>query len=614
MRWIRTVVIVVAGVLLFSLARAEEEQKELSFEERHKDKQGIYLLFDVDVELKEDWSYTTKVHKKVKILKEQAKALGEIPISYEKGREIVKDIKAFTITPDGKRYRYSKIQDFSVYESYNMYSDARLKMITLPQVNIGSVLEYETTIVAKRSLIKNAFWHALNLAFSLPTKETNYSVTVPKKFNIQYKEFNLEHKPKIVENGSKITYSWHLTDIDDYREDENFLPPPDLDSVEDAAEFSSIQNWSDISDWYYSLIEKNLKISSEIEKAAMEAVKGLENNKDKVRAVLDYIQDNFRYVSMSFGDNALEPHPTTEVFGNKYGDCKDLSLLCMAMLKVIGIESSMALFNDEFSITDPQYDPPMPSLFNHAVLLVEDLGEGEFYIDPLLDGFDIKEFPLGYQAAYTFIITADGGRFGRFPIFDESRDYTKGELISSINPDGSCLQEMSNQWELDVSIRTRKMFENMSEEDKEKFLHMIEASITSGGEVLESSMKHLEEKYGPISTYIKFKKDDCFPITDGMIIIDRSGFERGSDFTRKERENDIFYAFNSSSERRIIYKIPKGFRISHLPKDLSLDIGFFHLERKYKKEKDQVTISEKARNMRTRLPKEDYNKVKDFYD
>ncbi|MFH1355135.1 MAG: hypothetical protein ABIH19_03195, partial [Candidatus Omnitrophota bacterium] len=45
-----------------------------------------------------------------------------------------------------------------------------------------------------------------------------------------------------------------------------------------------------------------------------------------------------------------------------------------------------------------------------------------------------------------------------------------------------------------------------------------------------------------------------------------------------------------------------------------LDIGFFHLERKYKKEKDQVTISEKARNMRTRLPKEDYNKVKDFYD
>ncbi|MBU0709983.1 MAG: DUF3857 and transglutaminase domain-containing protein [Candidatus Omnitrophica bacterium] len=614
MRLIRAVVIVVAGVLLFGWVCAEEEQKELSFEDRHKDKQAIYLLYDVDVELKEDWSYTTKIHKKLKIIKEQAKELGEIPISYEKGRQTVKGIKAYTITPDGKKYRYSKIQDFSVYESYHMYSDARLKVITLPQVNIGSVLEYEATIISKRSLIKNAFWYALNLAFSLPTEETNYRVTVPKKFNIQYKEFNLKHKPLITENGSKITYSWHLKEIDDYKEDEDFLPPPDLDSVEDAVEFSSIKNWSDISDWYYSLIKKNLKISSEIEQAAREAIKGLEGDRDKVRAVLEYLQDNFRYVSMSFGDNALEPHPTTEVFGNKYGDCKDISLLCMAMLKVIGIKSSMALFNDEFSITDPQYDPPMPSLFDHVLLLVEDLGVGELYIDPLLDGFDIGEFPMGYQGAYTFIITDDGGRFGRFPIFDEGRYHIKGELISNINADGSCLQEMTNQWDLDLSIRTRKMFENMSEEDREKFLHMIDASITSGGEVLESSMLHLEEKYGPISTYIKFKKGDCFPITDGMIIIDRGGFERGSEFTRKERENDIFYAFNSLTDMTIEYKVPEGFRVSHLPKDLSLDIGFLNFKRQYKREKDQVAIIEKVRYIRKRLPKEDYNKVKDFYD
>jgi len=61
----------------------------------------------------------------------------------------------------------------------------------------------------------------------------------------------------------------------------------------------------------------------------------------------------------------------------------------------------MALFNTGFSISDPKFDLPLPSLFDHVILLVEDKKVGDYYIDPLLDGYDLGQYLLNYQGANT---------------------------------------------------------------------------------------------------------------------------------------------------------------------------------------------------------------------
>lgn len=584
------------------------------FEEIHKDKRAIFLLYETTVTINEDFSYTTKVHKKAKILKEEARFMGEIPIPYTKGVEKVVDIKAYTTTPDGKRHRYSKIQDIRMHEGNGMYSDERVKIITLPQVNPGSVLEYEVTVITKQKPIKGAFWHYLDLNFGIPAKKLHLAVTFPKTLNIAYKEFNLDYKPEITETDSTITYSWHLENLYYKPETEDYLPPPTLDSCPNVVEFSSLKSWADISDWYYALIQKNLKITPNIERCAKELAKPHQALKDRVRAVLEYIQDNFRYVSMSFGENALEPHPTDEVFRHKYGDCKDTSLLCMALLKACGIDSCIAFFSDEYSITAPQHDLPMPGLFNHVILLVKDPEGGDFYIDPLLKGYDIGQYHPTYQNAYTFVITEDGGRFDRLPIFDEKRDYKKSKWIATISQDGSASIETEAHWDLTFSIRTRDMFNAMNKEQEKRFLQMLKASIVSGGEMLNYRIEGLDREYGPLTSYSKYQKPDLYPITDDMIIINIQGFKRGSEFTEKERNDPIFCPANALREKASIYRIPEGFYISHIPENITLDIGFFSIERRFKKNKNEVMVTEIQRHRRLELPKEDYKKVKDFFD
>jgi hypothetical protein len=607
--------IVLIGIinLCIGLVFAEEE-KIVSFEEKHQDKDGIFLEYSETYKVNEDWSYRKEEHKKLKILKEEARSMGEIPIPYDKEKAKIIELSAYTTTPDGKRHRYTKTNDVSPYASYPIYSHVMVKMVTMPEVNVGSVIEYKVVIESKGSQIKNAFWKELHFTPNVPTKLFKITLILPKKLDIQYKEFNLTYKPKITQNHTTITYTWEIPDVYDERKAEDYISPPRVEDLIEGVEFSSIKSWKDISNWYYALVQKNLKITPDIESAVQKAIAGKATLKDKVRAILEYIQDNFRYVSMSLGTYSLEPHPTDHVFKNKYGDCKDLSLLCVAMLKVAGIESNVALFRDEFSITDPQYDLPYPNIFDHVLVRVKDEKGKTFYIDPLLKGYDIGEYPLYYQNAYTFVITADGGSLERLPIFAVERDYNKKEINTIINPDGSALSEITSLWPLESSIDTREKLKSLNNTEKEDFYQRLNAMVADGGEVLERRWDNFDNRYGRLTSYIKFKQQDAYLVSDGMIIIDVSGYQREIEFTKEKRENPIFFPGASCYEAITTYQIPKGFRIISIPRNIGQDIGFFSVKREYRRDKDKVMIHEVANYKRMEIPKEKYSKIKEFYD
>ena len=87
--------------LLFGI----DQKEAIYFEGQHKDKNAIFLLFDVNIKINDDWSYVSKVHQKTKILKEEARELGEIQLGYDKGRDKIIVERAYSITPDGKKHK-----------------------------------------------------------------------------------------------------------------------------------------------------------------------------------------------------------------------------------------------------------------------------------------------------------------------------------------------------------------------------------------------------------------------------------------------------------------------------------------------------------------------------
>ncbi len=440
----------------------DAEKKTKTFEEEYGDEPYIYLLHEIEVEVKEDWTHKTTIHKKIKIQKPGHKNIGTIPFRYIKGREKITKIEAYTIAANGEKYSHIKIQDRSVDRGYKSYSDEREKIITLPKVSVGAILDYTVVREFQGKTIEGAFWKVGYLDFGVPTKQDKCSVSFPKSLDIAYKEFNLEYKPVIYDDGVTVKYVWDVQNTHEPYDDTANKPFPTHENLTNIFMFSSIKNWSDVSDWYYDLASKNVVITEEMRKEAANIFEGKETLTQKTLALLEYFNDKFRYISMSFGENTFEPHRTDEVFKNKYGDCKDISLLFKTMLELGGVESSLALFTEEETSSDPQYDLPIPGLFDHVLLLVHDPEEGDFYLDPLLEGYFPGEYPLSFQGAYTFIINEHGGKFDKLPIFDEYRQYEAKAITYDIKNDGSSMCEYINLWGLDFSISMRKKIKSDS--------------------------------------------------------------------------------------------------------------------------------------------------------
>ena len=80
-------------------------------------------------------------------------------------------------------------------------------------------------------------------------------------------------------------------------------------------------------------IEDQLTADEEMRRTARALVAPGMNDRDKVRAVHDFVVQNTRYVGLEFGIHGYKPYKVTQVLARRFGDCKDKASLMLALLR-----------------------------------------------------------------------------------------------------------------------------------------------------------------------------------------------------------------------------------------------------------------------------------------
>ena len=99
--------------------------------------------------------------------------------------------------------------------------------------------------------------------------------------------------------------------------------------------------------------------------------------KEKVEVLARYVQKSITYKGIEFGQRALMPNKSSQIIQNRYGDCKDHSLLLHQLLRSVGIPSHLVLIHSRLGLNEHL---PNVGQFNHMILAVQ-LDDSLHYID-----------------------------------------------------------------------------------------------------------------------------------------------------------------------------------------------------------------------------------------
>jgi hypothetical protein len=174
------------------------------------------------------------------------------------------------------------------------------------------------------------------------------------------------------------------------------------------------KKWETETATYLEKIRDRLALTPDIRELAKQETKGITNQTDVVHTLARFVQRTLTYKAIEFGPRGHIPTPATEILRQKYGDCKDHSLLLHQLLGARGVESHLALLH-----TDTLFRRELPTVdqFNHMILYIPGYKGGRF-IDATGKGADLDlPVPYGLDDRDAMILDAAHPRFIHIPLY-----------------------------------------------------------------------------------------------------------------------------------------------------------------------------------------------------
>ena len=320
-----------------------------------------------------DGSYEETQYARVRIQSPQAvQAWGQLIFTYTATNDKVNVTFVRVHKPDGHvtTADQNAIQDLSspVERVAPVYTDIRQVHVTVPDLSVGDILEYQIQTKTVQPLVTGQFFTAWNASKQVITLDDTLQVDVPLKRELHLKTVNGISSPAMQDQGDRRVYTWHSSftkhpDDSDSDSKKKKVEEPKFPDVQ----ISTFADWTQLGQWYEQLQSPRAVVTPPIRAEADELVKDQSTTAAKVSAIYNYVSKNIRYVSLSFGLGRYQPHTAADVLANQYGDCKDKATLFESLLAAEGIRSYPVLINSQRKI-DP--DVPSPVQFDHVINIV----------------------------------------------------------------------------------------------------------------------------------------------------------------------------------------------------------------------------------------------------
>lgn len=263
-----------------------------------------------------------------------------------------------------------------------IYSGLCTAYLNLDDIRPGDRIEYSYTLTGMNPVLDHHFGDMLYFNSQTPISHLLTRIITAPGQTLYIKYFNKATKPGRSLWNNKTVYEWKMEDRPAYLGEPNepawYYGAPYVQVTTDA-------NWQGVADWAVkNLAKAQTGTNSSIQNLVSEWNKEAgDSTLLYVKLATRFVQDQVRYMGVEMGPYSFLPRSPDQVMKQRYGDCKDKSLLLYTFLHLHHIEASVAFVNTDYGNHLTDYLPSV-GLFDHAIVTFNYEGN-TYWIDPTIN-------------------------------------------------------------------------------------------------------------------------------------------------------------------------------------------------------------------------------------
>ena len=559
-----------------------------------------------------------KQHYAITIFNQRSSGRADIAINYSNLTPI-RNISATVYDANGKqikKLKKSEIRDYSNYASFTIYSDSRVKNFDLRQSSFPYTIEVSYEKV-RDGLMFIPGWVA-HFPGKISVESSVFTVTTPQNYDLRIQNINVEEPVVTTESGTTI-YQWsvenstpvkreHISADPDYGYQMVRLAPG---KFEMEGYVGDMTTWKSFGKWLHTINQNRDYLSEGHVSKIRKLIAGVEDDREKIKIVYEYLQKNTRYVSIQLGFGGWQTYPATYVEENGYGDCKALTNYTQSVLKNIGIESFYTLISAGRNEGDLDLSFPS-SQFNHVILTVP------VENDTIWLECTSQDNPFGYLSDFTsdrnaLLLSEEGGTIVRTPSYTAQQNLylTKGEI--TLDKDGNGQISMVSDLN-GLTYNYMDGFNSLSEDSQKKNVRRM--FPIKNMEELTYSYSEQKDKLPSASISVDFKARKMASVSGKRVFLTANQINQLSYIPEKtdSRSSDFEISYERNVVDSIVYKLPEGVYVERLPTAKKIETEFGTYEVTYEKGDGYLKYSRRYTTKKGTFDKEKYLEYIKFYE
>jgi hypothetical protein len=562
----------------------------------YDDKTDAVLLYsETNVTVISTDKIRMQVREAYKILRPEGRDHGTLFVHFNPQRK-VKSLHGWCIPAQGKDYEVKEKDAIEVspnIQGAELISDVKYKVLHIPAPDVGNIVGYEYEVEDQPFFLQD-MW---DFQGTTPVKETHYSLQLPAGW--EYKAAWLNHaEVNPTESGGHLS-QWALADVKGIRR-EAAMPPHDGVAGAMVVSFfppggpvlNGFKDWDGMGKWYINLVSGRMEASAQIKQQVATLTASKTTQLQKMQALAEFVQRDIRYVAIELGIGGWQPHPATDVFSHRYGDCKDKATLLRSMLQEIGVQSyHLAIYTQRGAITPLT---PAHHGFNHVIIgikLPEGMDERSLvaviqhpklgrilFFDPTNDLIPFGQLPGYLQANYGLLVTPDGGELVELPQQPSSMNSIQRTAKLTLDSSGTLKGDVKETRLGERASSERWRLRTITNDtDRIKPIEALLASSLSSFRITHATLLNLQQTDQPFGFNYSFESQNYAKIAGGLLLVrPRVIGNKGFGFleTKEPRNFPIELEEPTRDTDTFEITIPAGYTVDDLPPPVDADYSF----------------------------------------